>query len=209
MEEIIDFDQFIKNYQLPEITFLATFDPESGEVLSVGPSHAFINEKYKVEVDKETAEMIIDGSISIHSCFVDITGNKLEIAQIKSVFKIDDVLHRVNDKKWSTIEDPEIYIVYNRKKKELTVQLTELYNGTKKLSKEDQSVKKRKVTWSGDTEINLLITEYNDPNILHKMLSLSITDLIEQKKIFKDLELPKKFSIYTRRIFKNYLMEIK
>jgi hypothetical protein len=40
-------------------------------------------------------------------------------------------------------------------------------------------------------------------------LSLTIADLINQNKIFKNIQLDKQFSIYTRRLFKNYVMEIK
>jgi hypothetical protein len=209
MEEIVDFDLFLQNFQLPEVTYSATFNPESGEVISVGPSHVFVDEPHKVLVDQEIAESIIIGKIPIGSCFVDITGNTLEIAEIKSMFKIDDVLHRISEKKWSLIESPEIHITYSKKKKDLTVQLTELYNGTKKLSGKTQSHKKRKVVWSGDTVMNLLVTEYNDPNVLYTMLSFTVNDLIEKKKVFSNIELPEKFSIYTRRIFKNYIMEIK
>ena len=54
--------------------------------------------------------------------------------------------------------------------------------------------------------MSFLITDYNDPNILYKMVSLTVSDLVEKKKIFKDIELPDRFSVYTRRIFKNYVL---
>jgi hypothetical protein len=206
MEEMIEFEDFIKNIQLPELTYSATFNPTTGAVISVGPSHAFVDEQNKISLDRETAEQIIDGTIKVNSCFVDITGGKLEIAEIQSVYKIDDVLHRIIEKRWSTITKPEIYISYDRIKKTLTVELTEEYFGTKKVPKKYHPISKRKVIWSGETEMSFLITDYNDPNILYKMVSLTVSDLVEKKKIFKDIELPDRFSIYTRRIFKNYVL---
>ena len=206
MEEIIEFEDFVKNIQLPELTYSATFNPTTGAVVSVGPSHAFVNEQNTISLDKETAEQIIDGTIKVNSCFVDITGGKLEIAEIQSVYKIDDVLHRIIEKKWSAITKPEIYISYDRIKKTLTIELTEEYFGTKKVPKKYHPISKRKVIWSGETEMSFLITDYNDPNILYKMVSLTVSDLVEKKKIFKDIALPDRFSVYTRRIFKNYVL---
>jgi hypothetical protein len=206
MEEMIEFEDFVKNIQLPELTYSATFNPTTGAVISVGPSHAFVDEQHKISLDRETAEQIIDGTIKVNSCFVDITGGKLEIAEIQSVYKIDDVLHRIIEKKWSAITKPEIYISYDRIKKTLTVELTEEYFGTKKVPKKYHPISKRKVIWSGETEMSFLITDYNDPNILYRMVSLTVSDLVEKKKIFKDIELPDRFSVYTRRIFKNYVL---
>jgi hypothetical protein len=206
MEEIVEFKDFIKNIQLPEVTYSATFNPTTGAVISVGPSHAFIDEKNKIPLDKDTAEMIIDGTIRINSCSIDIDSGNLEMAVTQSVYKIDDVLHRVIEKEWAEIPKFEIYITYNKTKKTLTIELTEEFYGTKKVPKKYHPIKKRKVIWDGDTAMNFLITDYNDPNILYKMLSLTVSDLVGKKKIFKDIDFPDRFSIYTRRIFKNYVL---
>ena len=56
--------------------------------------------------------------------------------------------------------------------------------------------------------MNFLITDYNDPNLLFEMISVKINDLIGKSKIFKELEY-ENFSIYTRRIFKNCVIEHK
>ena len=206
MEEVIEFEEFVKTLHIPELTYSATYNPKTGAVVSVGPTYAFTDTQDKISLDKETAEQIIEGTIKINSCFVDITGSKLEIAEIQSVYKIDDVLHRIIESRWSDITKPEIYISYDKNKKTLTVELTEEYYGTKKVLKKYHPISKRKVIWSGETEMNFLITDYNDPNILYKMVSLTVSDLVEKKKIFKDIELPDRFSIYTRRIFKNYVL---
>ena len=59
MEKLIDFDQWYLNYKLPPVKFVAVFDPNTGMVLSVGPSHAFVNEKNKIPLDDELALSII------------------------------------------------------------------------------------------------------------------------------------------------------
>jgi hypothetical protein len=208
MEKIIDFDNWLAEYVPLEITYVAVFDPSTGSVISVGPSHAFENEKNKISIDQETAESIIEGKIKINSCVIDLSANTLEIAEIKHIFKIDDVLHRIVDKKWSTLEKPELYLTYNSTKKFLKIELSEEIGGTKKIPKKFYPIHKKKIIWDGDTKMNFLITDYNDPNLLFEMISVKINDLIGKSKIFKELEY-ENFSIYTRRIFKNCVIEHK
>ena len=209
MEKIVDSDQFLIDLQLPDPEYMALFDPMSGTVLSVGPSHAFTDKPNKISIDRETAEYIIEGKILLSTCFVDLTSNTLALAEIKSVNKIDDVLHRITEKKHIDFEKPDVYITYNRKKKTLKFELTEEMFGTKKLPKKFQPVKKRKIFWDGETKMDFLLTDYNDPNILFKMISITLSDIIEKSETMNDIEVPENFSLYTRRIFKNYLIDIK
>lgn len=209
MEEVIDFDKWLANYTPPQINFVATFDPLTGSVIGVGPDYAFSNEKHMIPLDKEIAEQIMLGKINLGSCFVDLNSGIFEIAEVKTAFKIDDVLHRIISKEWSEIEKPDIYITYNASKKTLKFELSEELSGTKKLDKKFQPVTPRKIIWDGETVMNFLITEYNDPNVLYSMLSLKISDLIGNSKTIRNLELPLKFSVYTRRVFKNYIIEHK
>lgn len=205
MEEIISLELF-DDIVFPEIEYMAVFDPYTGQVNSVGPSFAFENDTHKIIIDKETAELIISGTIKISSCFIDLNSQTLEITEIKSIYKIDDVLHRIVDTQWTDVEIPEVYITYNSKKKTMKFELSENLNGTKKLNK---SSAHRKIMWDGDTVLNFLITDYNDPNVLYEMISMKISDLVKKSKIVKNLNLPKHISVYTRRVFKNYVMEYK
>jgi hypothetical protein len=205
MEKMIDFDQWYLDWTPVPVDYVAVFDPYTGAVLSVGPSHAFINEKHKVPIDKEMAESIISAEIKISSCLVDINSNSLEIAEIKSVYKIDDVLHRIILKEYSNQKKPDIYLTYKSKNKTLKIELSEELGGTKKPT---IPVKKRKIVWDGDTEMVFLITDYNDPNILFETISIKIKDLIGKSKLFKDIDYDH-FSVYTRRLFKNYVMDYK
>ena len=62
------------------------------------------------------------------------------------------------------------------------------------------------VEWQGDQDMVFLVTAYNDPNVLQEMISFNVNELVKYPHRFK-LELPKKFSIYTRRIFDKYTYE--
>jgi hypothetical protein len=205
MEKILDFDQWYLNWKPTEVEYVAVFDSQTGAVLSVGPSHAFANEKYKVPIDKETAESIISAEIKIDSCVIDINSNKLEVAEIKSVFKLDNVLHRIISIEYTDQKNSDIYLTYNSKNKSLKIELSTEFGGTKVPV---VPVKERRIVWDGDTEMNFFITDYNDPNVLFEIISVRIKDLVGKSKIFKNIEY-KKFSVYTRRLFKNYVITYK
>lgn len=208
MEEL-DIDKWLAANTIPDIEYVLVYDVETGRGLSVGPRHAFEDEKYKIPLDQEKAEMIMEGKIRLSSCFVDLRSNSVEITEVKSIFKIDDVLHRIISKQWTEIDRPDIYITYVKDKGTMRFELTEEFYGTKKMLKKYQPVNKRKVLWDGETVMNFLITDYNDPNILYKMISIKVSDLNGKSKTIKDLILPEKFSVYTRRVFKNYIIEHK
>lgn len=205
MEEIIDFDTWIANYKPEPIGYVAVYNPTTGQVTSVGPSHAFVNEQYQISLDIETAESILEARIQIHNCFVDINSNTLEIAEVKSLVKLDDVLHRIISVEYTSITKPDVYITHSQKSKTLKIQLSEEFGGTKKLK---QKVNKRNFVWSGDTEMNFLITDYNDPNMIFEMFSVKINELVGKTKTIKNIDY-EKFSVYTRRLFKNYVIEYK
>lgn len=208
MAELMDFDEWAKNYKPTPVEYVAVYDPLTGQVISVGPSYAFTEESHKLLLDQETAESIIEGTTKISSCVIDLDSNVLEITEIKNIFKIDDVLHRIVGKEWSDIKKPDLYITHDSKSKTLTFELSEDLGGTKKLSDEFQPVKLRKIVWDGETEMEFLVTEYNDPNLLYEMLSVKINELIGKSKVFENIDYGK-FSVYTRRLFRNYIIENK
>lgn len=202
MEKMIDFDQWYLDWKPPVIEYVAVFDPATGAVISVGPSHAFINEKHKVPIDKETAESIISAEVKIGSCVININSNTLEIAEVRSVFKLDNVLHRIISIEYADEKNSDIYLTHNSKNKTLKIELSKEFGGTKTPI---IPVKERKIVWDGDTEMNFLITDYNDPNVLFETISVRIKDLLGKSKTFKNIECDR-FSVYTRRLFKNYVI---
>ena len=103
------------------------------------------------------------------------------------------------------IERIDIHIAYS-KSKQFCFSLAEDLGGTKTNPELDN--KKRKLVWAGDTLMNFYITDYNDPNILYQTIQIPILEL-EGKNVTVDqlTTVPKEFSVYTRRLFKNYVLE--
>lgn len=205
MEEVIDFDEWFKNYVPPTIEYVAVYDPESGAVKSVGPIYTFEKERYKIPLDREIAESILNAETQIHNCVVDINSQTLEIAEVKSLIKIDDVMHRIISIQYSDITKPDVYLTHDSKHRTLKIELSEEFGGTKQL---DVDVKKRNVIWDGETKMSFLITDYNDPNVTFEMFSVKISELIGNFKIIDNITYDR-FSVYTRRLFKNYVIEYK
>jgi len=195
-------DVWLSNWKPEPLQYVAVFDPTTGKINAVGPNTAFANEEHKIAIDQDIAEMIIEGRINAETCSVDVTGDELILSETRAVYKIDDVLHRVVEIHHADFNSPNIYITYENK--QLTVELSEEYGGTYAV----ENAKKKRVNWAGSTDMNFLITDYNDPNVLYKTFSVKISEL-EGDKFVLDIELPEKFSIYTRRLFKNYVIEIK
>lgn len=191
-QELMDFDEWIRLPVNQTIEYYATFK-EDGSLIGVYPSHTVDGVKNKIKIDDDVATAITSGAENLFSYKVDVPTQKLlkiNKFSMHNLIKIDDVLHRIIDKKWSNIEDPDIIISYNNET--LTVSMNEQYTNS--------------IIWDGDTVMIFLITEYNDPNALLEMISVRAGDITENSKSFH-LELPKKFSVYTRRIFDKYVFE--
>jgi hypothetical protein len=193
-------------FNIPIIKQVAKFDKDTGKVISVGPRLSDHIANDEIEIDKEIFDDIFSGKINLHLCFIDFYDNKLQIKYNQVLRKIDDVLHRVIEKQFVDMEDPEIYLTYNRLSKKLTVELTERFYGSKK-TKNSKNIKKQKVIWAGDTDMNFYVTEYNDPHFVFEKFSVKLLEL-ENKRVEINVNVDKKFSIFTRRLFKNYILEI-
>jgi hypothetical protein len=193
-QELMDFDEWIKQPVNQTIDYYATFK-EDGSLTGVYPSHAATGIQNKIQIDEEVANAIIGGAENLFSYKVDVPTRKLlKINKFSThnLIKIDDVLHRIIDKKWSNIEDPDVIVSYNETDSVITFSMSERYTTN--------------VIWDGATEMIFLITNYNDPNALIEMISVRAGDITANTKSF-NLDLPKKFSVYTRRIFDKYIFE--
>ena len=204
-----DFDEWLANYKPPVLTYNAAFEVDTGRVISVGPDYVVNKNTHAnlIPIPSDVAEDIISGNIRMSKCFVDPAMGELEIVEVMDLFKIDDVLHRIIEKKWSEVEKPEVYLSYDSSKSLLTIKLTEELGGTYKLDAKFHPITKRKIFWDGETVMQFLVTDYNDPHIIHQTVELKISELTEKTKAF-NIECPSKFSIYTRRLFKNYVIEV-
>lgn len=192
-QELMDFDEWIQIQESTPTEYYAIFN-DTGAVISVLPHKGNIDLSDKIKIEEEDAQSILTGRESLFSYRVDLPTRKfykLSKFATHNLTKIDDVLHRIIDKQWSDIQHPDVLIQYIQQDSELIFSI---------------DPKHTKFIWSGETEMIFLITGYNDPNILLQMISLRIGDLIEKPKHVKIGSLDK-FSIYTRRIFDNYVME--
>lgn len=200
----IDFDEWIKDYKPTKPKFFISFKPEDGSIIGLYPETALADKKNTIEIDDETATLIYDGKLQISSCYVDLDSGNFQIAEIKVLNKIDDVLHRIIDKKWNAdIDEEDISIQYNSVEKTMIFEMSERYQGVKKSSTKS----KRKIRWDGSTSMSFLITDYNDPNIMYNVIKIKIDDLVGKSVSVKIDDIPKKFSIYTKRIFPKYIFE--
>ena len=196
MEEKLDlapFDEWIKTLEIPEETYFFEFDL-NGNVIALHPGPAVDHIKNKIQVDLDVALGIYDRGETLRHYKVDIISGrviKVNLASITGLTKIDDVLHRVIDKKWSKISKPDVSIEYDRADALLTFKINPLL---------------KTIEWQGDQDMVFLITEYNDPNVLQEMISFNVNELVKYPQRFT-LTLPEKFSIYTRRIFDKYTYE--
>ena len=193
-QELMDFDEWIK---LPsnQVEYFAKFNQENGSLLGIYPSHAAQDIVNKIQIDEDVAAQIASGKENLFSYQVDLPTKKLvKISKFSthSLIKIDDVLHRVIDKKWSKITDPDVVISYSKENKSLTFSMNNKYS--------------KNIIWDGETEMIFLVTDYNDPNVLMQMISIRVGDITENTKSFH-IELPEKFSVYTRRILDKYIFE--
>ena len=196
MEEKLDlapFDEWIKTLEVPEETYFFEFDLD-GNVMALHPGPSVDHIKNKIQVDLDVALGIYDRGETLRHYKVDVISGrviKVNLASITGLTKIDDVLHRVIDKKWSKISKPDVSIEYARADALLTFKINPLL---------------KTIEWQGDQDMVFLITEYNDPNVLQEMISFNVNELVKYPQRFT-LMLPEKFSIYTRRIFDKYTYE--
>lgn len=187
-----EFQEYLKTISVTEEKYYFKFD-DQGRVFEL--TSIFADDSKMIEIDKDIALEIFDGKQNLSSFVVDIetlTVSENKELKFASVTKIDDILHRIVEKKWSNIKNPDIEIRFDQKKSLL------VFSSNKKY--------KDKV-WAGETNLLFLITEYNDPNILKKLIHVNLGDILENSKTF-EIDLDNRFSIYTKRIFKNYTFEI-
>ena len=196
MEEKLDlapFDEWIKTLEVPEDTYFFEFDAD-GNVIALHPGPAVDHIKNKIQVDLDIALAIYEQGETLRHYKVDVTSGrviKVNLANITGLTKIDNVLHRVVDKKWSKISKPDVSIEYNKAEALLTFKINPLL---------------KTIEWQGDQDMVFLITEYNDPNVLQEMISFNVNELVKYPQRI-NIDLPNKFSIYTRRLFDNYTFE--
>lgn len=195
MEEIIGvpFDEFLKTVKIPEETYWFEFD-DVGNVISLHPGHVVEHITNKIQIEKLIVDEIYNNKSALKNFKVDISSGKLirlSLESITGLTKIDDVLHRIVDKQWTNITKPDISVEYSKEQQLLTFKINPLL---------------KTLEWQGDQDMVFLITDYNDPNALREMISFNVNELVAYPHRIT-VDLPEKFSIYTRRLFDKYTFE--
>ena len=200
MEEVMDFDLWLESQKNLKPKFYLIYN-ESGLVTGIYPESAASEISNKIELSEELRFQLDSGESRIDSYRVDIVTKQLVILESIKFFPL---LIRATDMSYSSDKNFEVYITYNRQESLAVIELSSNLGGTK----QDQT-ERRMLDIHPELTMRLYFTDYNDPNCIYDTISLKISDLLEKSKKFTNLSLPPKFSVYTRRIFKNYLIDIK
>lgn len=192
MEENLEILNHFKITKPKAIKYYAEFNVETGAIQKVGPDHAFKDVKNKILIPEDVAINILNGIIKMTTCYVDVIENKFYQSEIRNVVKIDDLLHRIVEKKHHLSDNPHILLTYDKNKK--TIEITKFFL-------------KKGIMWDGDTLLNFYITAFNDPTIIYETVSVYANDLSETpQKIFLENLQDDDFSIFTRRMFQEYVL---
>jgi hypothetical protein len=194
MEEITDFDKWLQTFIVEPIEYYAIYNPQTTEVIGIYPKNSAKGIEHKVLIDLDLAESILEGTISLRSCFVDEIDDVLQVVQTRSVRTIDDILHRVVSKEFATFEEADLCITFNSESNTITLSLNE-------------KLKRKKIRWDSHALLKFLVTEYNDPHKVIQVITTTLNDLYENNQIYQYTESDKNFSVFTSRIFKNYIFE--
>ena len=195
MEKVTDFDTFIANYIPLKPEYEAIYN-EQGLVTSISPKGMSDHTLNKIPIDDEIVEQIHAGNLHLHNCFVDMESGDLEIIRQEYLKKIDDIFHRIPEKKFvekSMAHD--ILVVFRKKSSKIKFSMS-------------KTLKSKKIRWAGDTVLRFYITGYNDPHRIIEKIETTIDDLYKADISF-DLNVENRFSVFTRRILKNYIIEYK
>jgi hypothetical protein len=196
MEKIIDdLSALLDKFDATKIEYYVLYDLSTLVVTGVYPAHALDDKSEAIRIDMELAEKINSGKINMSTCRANLYTRTIEIIEDTSIISIDTVLHRIIEKKWSTKKvDHDILINYDFKKKLLTFYIDPKYY--------------RDISWPKSLELKFIITGYNDPHVLYETISFSLGSILEKKKIKIKINIDGEFSIFTKRVFPNYQLEI-
>jgi hypothetical protein len=195
MEKVTDFDSFIANYIPQKPEYEAIYN-EQGLVISISPKGMSDNISNKISIDDEIVEQIHAGNLHLHNCFVDMESGDLEIIRQEYLKKIDDIFHRIPEKKFVEKSiSHDILVVFRKKSSKIKFSMS-------------KTLKSKKIRWAGDTVLSFYVTDYNDPHRIIEKIEMTIDDLYKSDVSF-DLAIGNRFSVFTRRILKNYVIEYK
>jgi hypothetical protein len=194
MIEQLNFDSWLQSFVPEDPEYYAIYDPETYAVTGIYPEGSAKEKSYKIKIDPMLAEEINSGKISLNSCVANPLDNEITISN-SSKYKNEKYFHQIKSNV-STLNLPTLTLRYLKNQKELCFVPSE-------------SLKEHKEIFSYIKEYNFYITAKNDPDLLYQIINVSHEEIFEQNfsvKLNIDLE---KYSIFTKKIFKNYFFSVR
>ena len=196
MEEIDLFDDII--LEAPEVRYCLGFNPVRGKIIGLYPTTSNLKPKNTVEIPTEVADKLLEGILRPEELLVDPKTKNLIFAD-NSEQTDSTVIYRIPNAQFNSIEDPDLIISY--KGTNLTVELSARLGGT--YGKISENI--AKLQYPEGMIIRLLVTRYNNPNMIIEVLKIPIEKMYNSVYNL-DIVLPKKFSVFTRKIFQEYIL---
>jgi hypothetical protein len=207
MEEVIDFDEWLKKLEVRKPVFYVIYNSETGEINSVGPNTQCLDHQSKLEITQDFADLIFSGKINPSSLRVNYETQTIDVVEEPDSLSSNFLIHRIPEKKNFEGKDIDIFILYDRSNKELVFEMTEKFGGTYNNSQCIKTEKKQPF-WDKELTVEYTVGDYNDPNVIHESIEIKLSDMIGKKVTFENIFLPKKYSIfYTKRILRNHVTE--
>lgn len=207
MEETIDFDEWLKKTEIQQPVFYVIYNSETGEINSISSTGQCLDYQSKLEITQDFADLIFSGKINPSSLRVNYETKTIDVVEESNSLSSNFLIHRIPEKKNFDGKDIDIFILYNRSKKELVFEMTEKFGGTYN-SSQLTKIEKKQQFWDKDLIVEYTVGDYNDPNIIHESIEIKLSDMIGKKVTFENISLPKMYSIfYTKRILRNHVVE--
>jgi hypothetical protein len=194
MNQSIDFDSWITNFDPPDIVYYAIYNPETLLVTGIYPEGVALDQPYKIKIDRILAEEINDGKIPLLNCFVDLETEEIILDsknpsqnENQSLYLIRSIAENLNL--------PTLTCKFEKENSILEIILSE-------------SLMNNKSKYDFMENFYFYITSKNDPNILFQSIKISQEELFSNK-FSKKIDIDIDFSIFTKKIFKNYYFLIK
>jgi len=181
---------------IPKIEFYAIYNEFTGQVTGVYPDHAAIDIVYKVKIDDELADLLLQSKLSLTACFVDLIDKTVTIIQPTSAKKSYDPLQRIADIKYADIVDPDVIIHYDSNSRYIAFNLAD-------------RLKNNVLQLGNNIELSFIVCSYNDPHKIYQLIKFPLSDLLEATKYVRYNYYDDTFSMFTSKIFKKYLIEKK
>lgn len=182
------------------IEFSAIYDPKSLQVIKIAQTCFLEKNSNLIPMDIDLAMKVIQGDIPMIRCFANLDNFSVEVIEEKSLNLIEDILHRIPEIQYSKYDQYDLVITIEKDqiKFDLSSDLGGIYN---------QSNIKKKILWKDNSSLSFMLTGYNDPHIIYNTFEFPLFELLGKSKVFRDIDFPEKFSIYTDRIFRSYVIK--